>query len=679
MSQLHDSEPLGDPAFTDPPVVPPAPAPGPLARLRRRAATDLRDAMVDPAQEPAGDFDIVVQSQSGSRADRVATFNGLITAMRLATTAVSLLLVSTSGDVSMSLRIWTAIVVAYALLRAFRPLTYSNDISSLLRVLAEVALHVVAVAATGAWDSPLVFTLLTAVTVAGLARGFGFSIRVAIATVVAITFPFVLQAGDRREAMILSASWSAIVLLVAIVAGYSRRISGEADRERELAIDRLGRLADANALLFSLHRVAQTLPASLDLGEVLDSTLSRMKSLISYDSVAVLLFDEADAHWDVVRHQGLVAPPRLGPTELPPGLRRAVAENGIVHLSDLSGLGDDAGGGLSARAGSGIYTVLAARGSIIGLLAIEHNETKHFTVRDLELVEGFVAPAALALDNARWFARLRTVGADEERTRIARDLHDRIGQSLAYLGFELDRLVDRDEAGDGITTELHQLRDDVRGVTREVRDTLYDLRTDVSEGQGLADVLEQFAQRLGDRADLRIQVEADRGARLPMLQEREMWRVAQEALANIERHSKATAVRVVWRCDGERAFIDVTDNGMGFDQSRAGRVDSYGVLGMRERASSIGASLEIVSAPGRGTRVRCSLVPSEVSTEGAAEVAGAPKLAELAPDAAAVPDTTPRPVATGNRGAGLFDTRPPTTPTPDPAGAARAPGHESER
>src|SRR5690606_38119603 len=109
-------------------------------------------------------------------------------------------------------------------------------------------------------------------------------------------------------------------------------------------------------------------------------------------------------------------------------------------------LSTDAGGGLSDRAGSGLYTVLAARGAIIGLLAIEHSDFDHFTTRDQELVEGFVAPAALALDNARWFARLRTVGADEERTRIARDLHDRIGQSLAYLAFELDRLVDKDEA-----------------------------------------------------------------------------------------------------------------------------------------------------------------------------------------------------------------------------------------
>jgi signal transduction histidine kinase len=662
LSLPNDLEPAEDAP------VPFAPEPaqnGLFERFKRRAAADLRSAMVDPAQEPAGDFDIVVQSERGRGGDRVAPFNGLITAMRLATTAVALLLVATSGDTAVSLRVWTAVVVAYAIFRAFRPLTYADDVASLVRVIGEVALHVVAVAATGAWDSPLIFTLLTAVTVAGLARGFGFSLRVAIATVLAITFPFVEQAADRREALIFSASWSAIVLLVAIVAGYARRISGEADRERELAIDRLGRLADANALLFSLHRVAQTLPASLDLGDVLDSTLSRMKSLISYDSVAVLLFDETDAHWDVVRHQGLVAPARLGPTELPPGLRRAVAENHLVHIPNLS---EESGGGLSTRAGSGLYTVLAARGSIIGLLAIEHSEFDHFTVRDMELVEGFVAPAALALDNARWFARLRTVGADEERTRIARDLHDRIGQSLAYLGFELDRLVDRDEAGERISGELHQLRDDVRGVTREVRDTLYDLRTDVSEEHGLGEVLEQFVVRVMERSDLKVQVEADRGARLPMLQEREMWRVAQEALANVERHSRATAVRVVWRCDGERALIDVTDNGVGFDQSRAGRIDSYGVLGMRERASSIGATLEIVSAPGRGTRVRCILTPNELRPDDQPVVAGAPALSELAP--------TPEPIRTAATAAatpsdaaaerGLFDLPRGSTPTPRP-------------
>ena len=86
--------------------------------------------------------------------------------------------------------------------------------------------------------------------------------------------------------------------------------------------------------------------------------------------------------------------------------------------------------------------------------------------------------------------------------------------------------------------------------------------------------------------------DVDAVIRLPLLQEREMWRIAQEALANVERHARATAVRVVWRCDGHRAVLEVTDNGAGFEAGKAGRLDSYGMLGMRERAASIGSALE---------------------------------------------------------------------------------------
>jgi|694.fasta_scaffold147872_2 signal transduction histidine kinase len=577
-------------------------------RFRTRLRHDIRQAKVDPSARPTGDFEL---DEVVAR-DRIAAFTPLITAARLATTIISVLLVSTSADAqTRSLQLWTALLVANAVFRSFRPLRYADDVRSLAVVLAEVTVTVMAVVATGGWRSPLILMLLTAVMIAGLARGFGFSIRVAVATILAVTLPSIARAADPRDVVLEALSWGAIVVLVAITAGYARRISGEADRDRELALGRLHRLSDANELLYSLHQVTQTLPASLDLGEVLDSTLARLKSLVACDSIAVLLFDDTDAHWDVARHHGLHLASRLGPTELPDGLRRAIALNGTSSSEDLS---REPGGGLSGRAGSGVYSVLSARGSIIGLLAVEHSTPGQFTDRDVEVVSGFVEPAALAIDNARWFTRLRTVGADEERTRIARDLHDRIGQSIAYLAFELDRLVERDESGESISRELGQLREDVRGVIREVRDTLYDLRTDVSDVSGVADVLEEYAARVGERSGIQVHVDADRSHRLPILQERELWRVAQEALANVERHAHATAVRILWRCDGERAVIDVTDNGIGFAQDRAGRLDSYGVLGMRERAASIGASLEIHSAPGRGTRVRCILDPTAVAS-----------------------------------------------------------------
>ncbi len=95
-----------------------------------------------------------------------------------------------------------------------------------------------------------------------------------------------------------------LLILISIVSGYGRRISGEADRERDLALDRLSRLADANALLFSLHRVAQSLPASLDMSDVLDSTVSRLRGLVDFDSIIILLFDDTDGQWEVAPQRG---------------------------------------------------------------------------------------------------------------------------------------------------------------------------------------------------------------------------------------------------------------------------------------------------------------------------------------------------------------------------------------
>jgi signal transduction histidine kinase len=296
--------------------------------------------------------------------------------------------------------------------------------------------------------------------------------------------------------------------------------------------------------------------------------------------------------------------PRYSPVELPPPLQRAIAEQTPVMEPDLQG---EQGPGLGGRSGSGIYTVLPARGSVIGLLAVESRTQDAFTARDLEVFRGFVEPVALGIDNARWFARLRTLGADEERSRIARDLHDSIGQSLAYLAFELDRVVKQQEKGEDLGASLDGLRNDLRGVIGEVRDTLYDLRTDVADAKGMAEVMDEYLGRVRDRTSLTIETEIERTERLPILQEREMWRIAQEALTNIERHADANRVSIRWRCAGETAVLEITDDGQGFPMGRAGRLDSYGILGMRERASSMGATLDIESAEGEGTRVTCEL------------------------------------------------------------------------
>jgi signal transduction histidine kinase len=542
------------------------------------------------------------------RVDRVAAFAPAILAIRWGTTIASLALATQAVDQPMWLiAAWSAVVVSYTVVRTIAPLRYRGDVRSLVAVVGEVALFVAVLVSTGYWESPFILTLLAAISVAGFARGFGFGLRVGLVAALAVSLPWIIT-DPTEQHVIVSGQWTLVLLLVALIAGYARRISGEADRQHSLALDRLGRLADANALLFSLHRVTQTLPASLDLGEVLDTTMGRLRGLFDFDAAVIVAYDDTDQRWEVLRREGLSRfGGKVDAAGLPLPVRRAVQTGEVVNVASLPALGVQ---GLTVKATSGLYAVLSARGSTIGLIALEADEEAHFVARDAELLKGFVEPVALALDNARWFSRLRTVGADEERTRIARDLHDRIGQSLAYLAIELDRIVATERRGDDVGAALDQLRTDVRGVIGEVRDTLYDLRTDVSDAQDMASTLEAFVQRVRERSGIDVELACDRGDRLPLLQEREMWRIAQEAITNLERHSHASRARVLWRCNGRSAALEVADDGDGIPVGHTGRLDSYGILGMRERASSIGATLDIASQAGKGTRVRCLLVPA---------------------------------------------------------------------
>lgn len=457
---------------------------------------------------------------------------------------------------------------------------------------------------TGYFQSPFAFSTLTAVAVAGFLSGFAVSLRLAAASCVAIALPWLIVTTDRGETARTTTQWAAELFLVGIVTSYARRISSDADEQRTAALDRLGRLGDANDLLFSLHQVAQELPSSLDLDEVLDSTMSRLREMIDFDSAAIVLREEADDTWAVARRFGTRIPEAIASEDLPKPLVVASTAGSVISEPNLLRTG---GPGLAPRAGAGVYAPLRARGALVGLLVIEHPDAFKFNARDADLLGGFGEPAALAIDNARWFARLRTVGADEERTRIARDLHDRIGQSLAYLAFELDRIVRKNDRADPVGEDLTGLRSDVRGVVREVRDTLYDLRTDVSDDRTVGEVLEEFARRVTDRSGIDVVIRIDESSRLPRLQERELWRITQEAIVNAERHSEASRIDVFWFSNGVEALTEVRDDGVGMPDGRVGRLDSYGMLGMRERASSIGATLSIDSAPRRGVTVRAAL------------------------------------------------------------------------
>jgi len=549
-----------------------------------------------------------VERRTGGRraSDRRGTtqFAPPVVVVRWATLAIGIALAAPDiADERGVVMAWGAVLAAYTIWRTAHPISNVDSRRGAGAVLAEVLLNVAAVTTTGMWDSPWVFALIAAVMVAGFERSFVFAMRIGVLTTLAVGIPALVAGDDVAAELRQGAQWGGELLLVALVAGYARRLSTESQEQHTLALDRLGRLAEANSLLYSLHRVAQTLPASLDLDEVLDSSMSRLRDLVAFDSAVLFLLEETDGTWVPVRREALKVPGPLRTDELPEPLQVAAASTTASAEGDLLRAGRT---GVAPSAAAGIYAPLRARGALIGLLAIESTSDRRFVPRDVELVNGFVEPLALAVDNARWFARLRTIGADEERTRIARDVHDRIGQSLAYLAFELDRIVRTNERGEEVGPALDALRKDLREVIREVRDTLYDLRTDVSEGHSVTTTMEAFLERVKARSGLEVSFRWSETGRLPLPQERELWRIAKEAVTNVERHAHATRLSISWQCDGQSAELVVADDGIGFSGT-ASRIDSYGILGMRERAASVGARLEIESKPGSGTVVRTTL------------------------------------------------------------------------
>src|SRR5207253_943337 len=130
-------------------------------------------------------------------------------------------------------------------------------------------------------------------------------------------------------------------------------------------------------------------------------------------------------------------------------------------------------------------------------------------------------------------------------------------------------------------------------------------RTDVTPERGIGDTLASFLQRVRKRTAVEVSFTRHETARIALPREREIWRIAEEAITNAERLARARRLAVSWECNQHQAVLTVTDDGRGFGDGYAGRSDAYCLVGMRERADAIGARLDVTSSPRGGTVVRC--------------------------------------------------------------------------
>lgn len=494
----------------------------------------------------------------------------------------------------------TLLIGAYALVVTIRPVPYRDDARVRLQIVCEQAFHTFLVLLTGAWPSPFALCLIPTGMLAGFAIGTVFAAQLAAASVIVISVQHIAEEGV-RAGLQASALWASLLGLVAFTSGLSHRAALDAARQHRMTLVRVNRLAEANSLLFALQRLAQTMPASLDLDEVVDSTFARIESIMPAGSVAVYLLDDTGSQLVLYRQRGSRARPTLADDEIPPSLRAALGAPRTLRAGDLA-----PGLGVSADARSGIYTALRARGQVTGALVVESDQVDAFTQQHVEIVHGLAEAFGISIDNARLFRRLRTVAADEERGRIARDLHDQVGSSLAFLGFEIDRAQGVAERGDDVGPVLAELRVHLTDVIKEVREKLSDLRTDVTDARDLGATVREHLGRIEQRSGLGTELRVHTEARPPRRQEHELWQITLEALTNVERHAQAHQVLVEYAVTSGRVRLRITDDGVGVDPAKT-KLDRYGMVGMRERAESIGARLQIGPNQPKGTAVTVEL------------------------------------------------------------------------
>lgn len=192
-----------------------------------------------------------------------------------------------------------------------------------------------------------------------------------------------------------------------------------------------------------------------------------------------------------------------------------------------------------------------------------------------------------------------------ERTRLAREMHDSLGHALVVVNVQLEaaqRLYARDPArGDA---ELEATRALVREAMGELRRSLANLRAESFDAQNLPAALQRIADEVRTRG--RLTVTCQLPARLDALDPEAgaaLWRVAREALANVERHASASSATLALAAEPGALVLRVADNGAGIQPQQLARNGHYGITGMRERLAALGGTLTIASPPGGGTLV----------------------------------------------------------------------------
>ena len=373
-------------------------------------------------------------------------------------------------------------------------------------------------------------------------------------------------------------------------------------------------MREQRVLAEALRDTAMSLNSSLELSDVLDHILAQTGRVVPHDYADVMFVEDEFVH--VVRSRGYAGHGLAESEEAMQQLRLRIADCAnlqwiIEHKQPFAIPDIEAYEGWldipeSRLARSHLGVPILIDGEVIGILNLNSVTPGFFTAAHGERLKAFADQAAVAIKNARLYQQAQDAAALEERQRLARDLHDAVSQTLFsanVMAEALPRLWKRQpEKGLEKLTQLSQL---IRGASAEMRSLLLELRPTMVVNTPLADLLTQLADAIKGRMriDIALNLHVKEEPSLPPDVHVALYRIAQESLNNVVKHGQASRVTIELHSEAKRVEIRLTDNGRGFDPNNH-RSSGFGLTMMRERAQSIGATLDIKSAVGQGTAIK---------------------------------------------------------------------------
>ena len=419
--------------------------------------------------------------------------------------------------------------------------------------------------------------------------------------------------------------WGLVILLAAILAGGFRlRIRSVARRNEQLerqVAERTREIEQRRKVAEGLRDVINLINTNCPLEESLNLILEQVGQ--NFPTGKVYLVE----HTTDNRLEFLDLPGRSGEStsmESSQKQRRQVFEDDafpwladLVHsnatkaISPIAETGSNSEPrlpGLPVGISSAVYVPVMPEGEVFGGFLLFLPAENPPGQEELELLSTFADQCALAISNERLRDRAEESAVLGERSRLARELHDAVTQTLFSASLIAEALpstwqADREE-GKVLLRELRQLN---RAALAEMRSLLMELRPSAILESRLGDLLRQLAEAVIGRLQIDMNLDIQDTCRLPDDAHIALYRISQEAFANIARHSQARRIDLVLRCRKlrgrqYRVSLSIHDDGIGFNL-RLKKAGHFGLLGLKERAASIGARLKVTSSSGEGTTI----------------------------------------------------------------------------